>query len=142
MRIWARVAAIACVATTLVAAESCFSDSCACVTVPNTHEERWLGVTPFSDSIDLSLTVVLSDAAMNGTGIVRRVANTPLPVTVTGAYSLKFGSPTQLTITGWYAAPVTWTPTIPRVDTLYGIVHLPQGTRAGDTLGVVFQRRY
>jgi hypothetical protein len=59
----------------LCIAASCFQDSCACVTVPPTREERWIGVTATRDSLDFSLTVGIGVATTTaGSGHVR-IAN-------------------------------------------------------------------
>jgi len=42
-------------AATAVLASSCFTDSCACVTVPPARQDRWIRLTPLRDSLDLTL---------------------------------------------------------------------------------------
>lgn len=125
-----------------VLAASCFRDSCACVTVPPTHEDRWIGLTPLRDSVELTLTSVIGSAgSIGGTGVVRPQSGPPRSVTILGATDDGIGSPSQLTITGWFAAPVNWIRTRVRADSLYGTVFLPAGIMSGDTLGLFLRRR-
>jgi hypothetical protein len=125
-----------------VLATSCFQDSCACVTVPPTREERWIGLTPLRDSLELSLTSVIgSVGSIGGTGVVRPQSGPPRSVTIDGATDDGVGSPSQLTITGWFATPVNWIRTAVRRDSLYGIVFLPSGITPGDTLALFLRRR-
>lgn len=125
-----------------VLATSCFQDSCACVTVPPTRENRWIGLTPSHDSLELTLiSVIGSVGSINGTGVVRPQAGPPRSVTIDGATDDGIGSPSQLTITGWFVAPVNWIRTRVRADSLYGTVFLPAGITPGDTLGLFLRRR-
>jgi hypothetical protein len=125
-----------------VLAVSCFRDSCACVTVPPTREDRWIGLTPSHDSLELTLTSVIGSAgSIGGTGVVLPQAGPQHSLSVQGATDDGIGSPSQLTITGWFAAPVNWIRTRSRADSLYGTVFLPAGIMAGDTLGLFLRRR-
>jgi hypothetical protein len=125
-----------------VLATSCFQDSCACVTVPATREDRWIGLTPLRDSLELTLvSPVGSIGSVGGTGVVRPPAGPARSVTLEGATDDGVGGPSQLTITGWFATPVSWVRTTVRGDSLYGTVFLPSGIMPGDTLGLFLRRR-
>ena len=128
-------------ATAAVLVASCFTDSCACVTAPPTHEERWIGITPLRDSLDLTLVSVVDGiGSIGGTGVVHPQSGAALSVTLDGATE-DGGTPSQLTITGWFARPVSWVRTTVRRDSLYGILFIPSGVTAGDTLGLFLRRR-
>lgn len=129
-------------AISAVLASSCFTDSCACVTVPPTREDHWIGITPFRDSLDLTLvSAVGTIGSIGGTGVVHPQAGPARSVTLDGATEDGAGTPSQLTITGWFATPVSWVRTTVRRDSLYGILFLPSGITSGDTLGLFLRRR-
>jgi len=125
-------------AAAAVLASSCFTDSCACVTVPPTRQDRWIGLTPLSDSLEL--TLVSAVRSIGGTGVVRPQAGPPRSVTLDGSTDDDVGTPSQLLITGWFATPVDWVRTTVRRDSLYGTVFLPAGIMPGDTLGLFLRR--
>jgi hypothetical protein len=122
----------------MVAASSCFSDSCACVTVAPVRQQQWLGATPIGDSLTLDLSVAL--VSLQGSGVLRSRGQAPRNLTIEGAVDVLNDAPVQLTFHGWYAQPVTWISTTARADSLYGIIHLPPGTSPGDTLGLFLRR--
>jgi hypothetical protein len=125
-----------------VIATSCFGDSCACVTVPQTREDRWIGSTPLRDSLELTLVSVVGViGSIRGTGVVHPQVGPQRSVTLDGASDDGVGSPSQLTIIGWFATPVSWVRATMRRDSLYGIVFLPIGTMPGDTLGLFLRRQ-
>jgi hypothetical protein len=126
-------------ATVGLLATSCFQNSCACVTVPATREDHWIGLTPLRDSLEL--TLVSAAPSIGGTGVVRPQTGAPRSITLNGATADGVGTPSQLTITGWFAAPVSWIRTTVRQDSLYGTVFLPPGISPGDTLGLFLRRR-
>ena len=129
-------------ATVGVLASSCFTNSCACVTVPETREDRWIGITPVRDSLDLTLvSAVGAVGSIGGTGIVHPPTGAVRSITLNGATEDGDGTPSQLTITGWFAKPVTWVRATVRRDSLYGIVFLPPGVMVGDTLGLFLRQR-
>jgi hypothetical protein len=129
-------------ATAGLLATSCFQDSCACVTVPPTREDHWIGLTPSHDSVELTLTSVIGSAgSIGGTGVIRPQSGPTRSLSILGATDDGIGSPSQLTITGWFAAPVNWIQTGVRADSLYGIVFLPAGITLGDTLALFLRRR-
>lgn len=129
-------------AAAAVLATSCFQDSCACVTVPPTREDRWIGLTPAHDSVELTLTSVIGSAgSIGGTGIVRPQSGPTRSVSILGATDDGIGSPSQLAITGWFVAPVNWIRTRVRGDSLYGTVFLTGGITPGDTLALFLRRR-
>jgi len=70
-------------AATAVLASSWFTDSCACVTVPPTRQDRWIGLTPLRDSLDLTLMSAVR--SIGGTGVVRPQAGAPRSVTLDGS---------------------------------------------------------
>ena len=125
-----------------VLAASCFGDSCACVTVPPTREDRWIGLTPSHASLELTLTSVIGSAgSIGGTGVVLPQAGPQHSLSVQGAADDGIGSPSQLTITGWFAAAVSWTRSRVRGDPLSGTVFLATGITLGDTLSLFLRRR-
>jgi hypothetical protein len=121
-----------------VAAPSCVTDTCACTTVPPFRQQQWNGSTSVGDSLALDLRT--ADVSMQGSVVLRSPGMPPRSLTVEGVADGVSDAPVLLTFHGWYAQPVTWTRTTPRSDSLYGVIRLPTGTSAGDTLGLFLRR--
>ena len=119
---------------------SCTESSCACVMpVPSS---TWVGVTSAFDSLDLALYE--DGRTVTVTGTLHRTREPSAPVRGlqgTGERDLQLGAPIVLTLHGWYDTPVTWRATVSRRDSLYGVLQLPVGQVAGDTLGLFLRRR-
>lgn len=119
---------------------SCTESSCACTfPVPSSS---WVGVTSAFDSLDLALYE--DGRTVTVTGTLHRTREPAAPVRGiqgTGERDLQLGAPTTLIFSGWYDTPVTWRATVSRRDSLYGVLQLPAGQVAGDTLGLFLRRR-
>jgi hypothetical protein len=128
----------------LVLAAACSSPTCRGSCSPDLTREHWIVISSRGgESAQVVLVRSGANTNVTGSGVLYQGASPAKSITIDGQLDPRFDAPATLDFTGWFASTVRWTRVTQDTgsDNVYGILHVPPSTSAGDTLGVFLRRR-